>query len=75
MNDNMSKVLNQIADHEIRLATLEQTSKEMEIENGVWQKVKRASFSAVVWLFWAGLVVSAAYGVKPALKVFNLFAN
>lgn len=75
LNDNMTKVLDQIADHETRLTTLEQKSKEQEIENGVWQKVKKASFNALVWLFWTGVVVSAAYGVKPALKVFNLFAN
>ena len=71
----MSKVLNQIADHEVRLTTLEQKSKAREIEDGVWAKVKKPSFNALVWLFWAGVVVSAAYGVKPALKVFNLFAN
>lgn len=75
LNDNMTKVLGQIADHETRLTTLEQKSKEQEIENGVWQKVKKASFSALIWFFWAGVIVSAAYGVKPALKVFNLFAN
>jgi predicted nuclease with TOPRIM domain len=75
LNDNMSKVLDQIADHESRLTNLEQKSKEQEIEDGVWYKVKRASFNFAVWAFWAVVVVSAAYGVKPALKVFNLFAN
>ena len=75
LNANMEKVLSQIADHESRLARLEQKSCAQEIEDTVWAKVKKASFNALVWLFWAGVVMSAAYGVKPALKVFNLFAN
>ena len=75
LNDNMSRVLNQIADHEARLATLEEKAKAADVEAGVWAKVKRISLHALVWFFWAGVVVSAAYGVKPALKVFNLMAN
>lgn len=75
LNSNMEKVLSTLADHESRLTSLEQKSKKQEIEDNVWAKVKKTSLNAVIWLFWAGVVVSAAYGVKPALKVFNLFAN
>ena len=75
LNSNMERVLNQIADHEMRLTNLELKARDCEVEKGVWAKVKKASFNSLVWFFWAGVVVSAAYGVKPALKVFNLFAN
>jgi hypothetical protein len=67
--------MTQLRDHECRISSLEQKIKKHEIEENIWSKVKKVSFNALIWFFWAGIMVSAAYGIKPALKIFNLLSG
>lgn len=73
LNIEKKKAVEAIDDHEIRITDLEQKIKTHEIEGSVWSKVKRYSFKTLINIFWFGVVISAAYGIKPAMQLLNLF--
>lgn len=75
LSADKDKAMTQLGDHERRITSLELKTKKHEIEENIWSKVKKISFNALIWFFWAGIMVSAAYGVKPALKIFNLLSG
>ena len=75
LSADKDKAMTQLGDHERRITSLELKAKKQEIEENIWSKVKKVSFNALIWFFWAGIMVSTAYGVKPALKIFNLLSG
>lgn len=75
LNDNMSSVLEQIKDHEHRLTALETTSHDKQVEKKTWSNIWQSSVPVLKSIGWFLVILGAANGVKPLMKIFNLFAQ
>ena len=59
----------------MRLTILEQKQVREDEHSKVVDKIKTFAEKAIYGAFWIVVVVGAANGIKPLLKIFNLFAS
>lgn len=76
LNDNMTKALSALADHEARLTKLEFDAEKAQTKHDVVAQIWKDVKAVAQWLFKAGIALAALGGIGWAMKLAGIvFGN